>query len=165
MLVYRIGSSRYPANDGNGAAQYGGRWNHKGVPLIYAAESRALCALEILAAGRELANDYISIPIEVPDDIRRRILSITDLPEGWNSAEHGESTRELGTAWADSMETAILVVPSAVLPRERNYLINPQHPDFSRITFHGAEPFSFDKRLTTHGQIAAFKKETRSKPE
>ncbi|MGA2113277.1 MAG: RES domain-containing protein [Bryobacteraceae bacterium] len=147
MLVYRIGSSRYPANDGNGAAQYGGRWNHKGVPVIYAAESRALCALEILASGRELANDYISIPIEVPDDIPCRILRATELPEGWNAAEHGNSTRELGTAWADSNETVVLVVPSAVLPRERNYLINPRHAGFSRITFHDAEPFSFDSRL------------------
>ena len=64
-------------------------------------------------------------------------------------AEHADSTRELGTTWADAMETVLLVVPSTVLPRERNYLINPQHPDFSRITFHEAEPFSFDKRLTT----------------
>src|SRR5437867_1482653 len=88
MLVYRIGSSRYPANDGRDAAQYGGRWNHKGTPLIYAAESRALCALEILAGGSELANDCSSIPIEVPDDIPCRILSTTELPEGWNSAEH-----------------------------------------------------------------------------
>ena len=161
MLVYRIGSSRYPANDGNGAAQYGGRWNHKGLPLIYATESRALCALEILAAGHEFANDYIAIPIEIPDDITRRVLSITELPQGWNSAEHGNSTRELGTTWAHSMETVILVVPSAVLPREQNYLINPQHPDFGRVTFHDAETFFFDQRLTTHGQIGAVKEKAR----
>jgi RES domain-containing protein len=107
-----------------------------------------LCALEILASGRELAKDYTAIPIEVPDDIPCRILSIPELTQGWDSAEHANSTRELGTTWADARETAILVVPSAVLPRERNYLINPRHPDFSRITFHEAEPFSFDKRLT-----------------
>jgi RES domain-containing protein len=148
MFVYRIGSSRYPANDGNGAALYGGRWNHKGTPLIYAAENRALCALEILAGGRELANDYISIPIEIPDDIPCRTLSIPELPQGWDSAEHANSTRDLGTTWAGAKETVVLVVPSAVLPRERNYLINPRHPDFSRIIFHEAEPFSFDRRLT-----------------
>ncbi len=151
MFVYRIGSNRYPANDGKGAARFGGRWNQKGVPLIYAAESRALCALEILAGSREFADDYISIPIEVPDDLPCRILTSAELPEGWDSAGHGNSTRELGTTWANSMETAILVVPSAVLPRERNYLINPRHPDFSRVAFHDAEPFFFDKRLTAHG--------------
>jgi RES domain-containing protein len=110
-----------------------------------------LCALEILAAGREFANDYISIPIEVPDDLPVRILPIAELPVGWDSPEQGNSTRELGTTWANSTETAILVVPSAVLPRERNYLINPRHPDFSRIIFHDAEPFFFDKRLMKHG--------------
>jgi RES domain-containing protein len=77
-------------------------------------------------------------------------LSITELPEGWDAAEHPTSIRELGTAWAAAKETVVLAVPSAVLPRERNYLINPQHPDFSRIVFHEAEPFSFDRRLT-HG--------------
>ncbi len=61
MRVYRIGSSRYPANDGKGAARFGGRWKHKNIPLVYAAESRALCALGILAASREFAEDYISI--------------------------------------------------------------------------------------------------------
>jgi len=115
MLVYRIGSSRYAANDGKGAAQFGGRWNHKGVPLIYAAESRALCALEILAGGREFAHDFTSITIEVPDDLPVRILPIAELPAGWDSPEQGTGTRELGTTWANATETAILVVPSAVL--------------------------------------------------
>ena len=147
MVVYRIGSSRYPANDGEGAAHYGGRWNRKGTPLIYAAESRALCALEILAGSRELAGDYISVPIEFPDDIASRVLSSSELPQDWNSSEHKDSTRELGTTWADAKETAVLVVPSVVIPRERNYLINPRHPAFSRITFHEAEPFCFDERL------------------
>ena len=149
MLVYRIGSRRYTANDGSGAARFGGRWNHVGIPMIYAAESRALCALEILAGSRELANDYISIPIEIPSEIPFRILSSEELPESWNSAQHPNSTRELGTAWALSKSTAILLVPSAVLPRECNYLINPQHPDFLRIIFHAAESFDFDERLTT----------------
>lgn len=153
MLVYRIGSSRYPANDGKGAARFGGRWNQKGIPLIYAAESRALCALEILAGSREFADDYVSIPIEIPEDLPHRGLTAAELPEGWDSAEHADSTRVLGTTWANSMETAILVVPSAVLPRERNYLINPRHPDFSRIVFHDAEPFFFDRRLTTHRKV------------
>ena len=69
MVVYRLGSGRYPANDGLGASLYGGRWNHKGTPVIYTAASRALCALEILANADELAGDYLFTPIEVPDDL------------------------------------------------------------------------------------------------
>jgi hypothetical protein len=77
-----------------------------------------LCALEILAGGREWANDYISIPIEVPDDLPCPTLSMAELSEGWDAAEHSNGTRELGTAWAAAKETVVLVVPSAVLPRE-----------------------------------------------
>src|ERR1039457_2328738 len=69
MLIYRLGSGRYPPNDGLGASLYGGRWNHKGTPAIYAAASRALCALEVLANANELAGDYIATPIELPDDL------------------------------------------------------------------------------------------------
>jgi hypothetical protein len=67
MIVYRFASRRYPGNDGLGASLYGGRWNHKGTPVIYAAASRALCALEILANAGELASDYVVIPIDLPD--------------------------------------------------------------------------------------------------
>ncbi|HEY3742216.1 MAG TPA: RES domain-containing protein [Bryobacteraceae bacterium] len=152
MIIFRIGSRRYPANDGAGSAKFGGRWNHKGISVIYAAESRALCALEILANNRELANDYIAVPIEISDDVPRTILSVEEMPRGWNSSEHSSGTRDLGTAWVTANETAALVVPSAVLPRERNYLLNPQHPEFKRIVFHEPEPFYFDERLALRTQ-------------
>jgi RES domain-containing protein len=69
MQIYRLGSSRYPQNDGLGASLYGGRWNHKGTPVIYGAASRALCALEVLANADELAADYVVTPIQIPDDL------------------------------------------------------------------------------------------------
>lgn len=85
MLVFRLSSRRYRANDGLGASLYGGRWNHKGTAVIYAAESRALCALEILANADELADDYIATPIEIPEDIAFTVVSVADLPAEWNS--------------------------------------------------------------------------------
>ena len=69
MLIYRLGSSRYPANDGLGASIYGGRWNRKGTPVIYAAASRALCALEVLANANELGGDYVVTPIELKEQL------------------------------------------------------------------------------------------------
>jgi RES domain-containing protein len=147
VLIHRIASLRYPVNDGQGAAKFGGRWNFKGTPIIYASESRALCALEILANKRELAGDYIAIPIEVPDDLRRTVLEVRDLPEHWDAAESTDATRELGTKWTAAVETAILEVPSAVIPRERTYLLNPRHADFVRIRFLAPESFRFDPRL------------------
>ena len=67
MLVFRIVSGRYPANDGQGAARYGGRWNRKDIPLVYTGASRALRALEILAGSRALASDYVAVRIEIPE--------------------------------------------------------------------------------------------------
>src|SRR5580704_16842676 len=141
MLVYRLGSKRYPANDGLGASLYGGRWNHKGTPVIYTAASRALCALEILANADELAGDYVVTPIEVPDDLKLTYRSAENLPLNWNSPQPALETRDIGTDWANSLATAILIVPSAVLPRESNYLLNPRHQDFARINFLSPEPF------------------------
>jgi RES domain-containing protein len=136
-----------------GASLFGGRWNHKGTPVIYAAESRALCALEVLANADELAADYISIEIEIPDDVLIMELSlyprpgVPALPPGWNSNPSIDATRDIGTNWAKALKNAVLLVPSAVIPRERNYILNPAHPEFGKIRFATPEPFYFDKRL------------------
>lgn len=147
VTVYRIGSSRHPANDGTGASLYGGRWNHKGTSIIYTAESRALCALEVLANADELADDYVATPIEVPDGIAVTVLAISGLPMAWDESEPIDATRDIGTNWAKGLATAVLSVPSAVIPRERNYILNPAHPDFARNRFFDPEPFYFDDRL------------------
>jgi len=147
VRVFRLGSRRFPANDGLGASLYGGRWNHKGTPVIYTAESRALCALEVLANADELADDYVATPIEEPDDLFVRVISIDNLPAGWDANEPLDATRDVGTNWAKELATVVLSVPSAVIPRERKYLLNPAHPDFARFRFHSPEPFYFDNRL------------------
>jgi RES domain-containing protein len=147
MVVYRLGSGRYPANDGLGASLYGGRWNHKGTPVIYAAESRALCALEVLANADELADDYMITPIELPDDLGVTTLSIETLPLDWDAGQSTHQTADIGTAWANSLASPVLVVPSAVIPREHNYILNPRHADFSKVHFFRPEPFYFDDRF------------------
>jgi hypothetical protein len=116
--------------------------------VIYAAASRALCALEVLANAGELADDYVVTPIEVPDELEVKTLSIESLPSNWGAAQAGTDTADIGTAWAERLETAILVVPSAIIPRESNYLLNPRHPEFSKIRFLTPEPFTFDARLS-----------------
>ena len=145
MVIYRLGSGRYPANDGLGASLYGGRWNHKGTAVIYAAASRALCALEVLANANELAVNYIVTPIEVPEDLGKTALSVETLPSGWDAVQSITATADIGTDWANSSTTS--VVPSAVIRREQNYILNPRHPDFAKICFLSPEPFYFDDRL------------------
>jgi len=145
MLIYRLGSSRYPTNTAGGNA---GRWNHRGTKVIYAASTISLCALEVLASrSRFIGADCISVPIEIPDDLNVRTLEPKDLPPNWTTYPHPMETRDMGTGWIDLAETAVLSVPSALIASERNYILNPSHPDFSRIRFGPALPFTFDARL------------------
>jgi RES domain-containing protein len=130
-----------------GASLYGGRWNHKGNAVIYTAESRSLCALEILANADELADDYVVTPIDVPDELAVKVISIAELATGWDASEATDVTRDIDTNWVKALATALLSVPSAVIPRERNFILNPSHPDFSRIRFSNPELFYFDDRL------------------
>jgi RES domain-containing protein len=140
VIVFRLTSRRYLANDGLGASLYGGRWNHKGTAVIYAAESRALCALEVLVNSDELAGDYVAITIDVPDEIAVQVIS--------EASAATDATCHIGTEWAGGLATAVLSVPSAVIPQERNNILNPAHPDFARIVCATPEPFAFDERLS-----------------
>ena len=102
----------------------------------------------VLVNAEELADDYISISIEISDDLPITSLSVADLPSGWDAYPSIDATRDIGTNWAKGLTTAVLSVPSAVIPRERNYILNPAHPEFARIRFSSPEPFYFDDRLS-----------------
>ena len=115
--------------------------------MVYSAESLALCALEVIVNVNELADDYVSISIEIPNDLEITSRSVADLPSGWDAYPSIDATREIGTNWANGLTTVVLSVPSAVIPRERNYILNPAHPDFPRIRFESPELFYFDDRL------------------
>ncbi|HXM43415.1 MAG TPA: RES domain-containing protein [Bryobacteraceae bacterium] len=147
MTADRICKAKYPANDGEGARVHGGRWNHKGTPMIYCGQTASLAALEVLATSAGLPSNMVIIQAWIPDTMKIKKLQRADLPGDWNSAVPSDSTRDIGTDWAASMETAVLSVPSAVVDREKNYLINPRHRDFGLITFSAPEPFNFDPRL------------------
>lgn len=147
MTVYRICKAKYPANDGEGARLAGGRWNHKGTPLVYCGATASLCALEVLAHSAKLPADMIVIGAGIPKSVSIRTIEETDLPANWRGPVATRKTKDIGTSWAKSGATAVLSVPSVVVPNERNYLLNPAHPDFSKIRFSTPKPFVFDKRL------------------
>jgi RES domain-containing protein len=147
LTVYRICKAKYPANDGEGARLAGGRWNHKGTPLVYCGATASLCALEVLAHSAKLPADMIVIGARIPKSVSIRTIEETDLPANWSGPVATKKTKEIGTGWAKSGATAVLSVPSVVVPNERNYLLNPAHPDFSKIRFSAPKPFVFDKRL------------------
>jgi RES domain-containing protein len=88
----------------------------------------------------------VEIKSDLPEDLVE-FLRDSDLPSDWNSLADAESTKDIGTDWAKSRRTVVLSVPSVVVPQERNFLLNPRHPEFSKITFHPPKPFVFDPRL------------------
>lgn len=103
--------------------------------------------MEPLCNANELAGDSVVTPVEVPEDLPAVTLSIENLPEDWGAVRPAPETADIGTQWARRRDTAVLIVPSAVIPRETNYLLNPLHPEFSKVRFLDPEPFRFDVRL------------------
>lgn len=86
-------------------------------------------------------------PIELSDHLPAITLPIESLPSDWDAAQPTSVTADIGTDWALKLQTVLLVVPSAVIAQEQNYILNPRHPDFSKVHFLAAEPFHFDERL------------------
>jgi RES domain-containing protein len=118
---------------GEGARLYGGRWNPKGVPLVYTAESQALAVLEILVQDEPLRARYVLIPAYIPDELAVDRITVDQLPPDWRSPEVRGELQKRGADWIRSGASAVLAVPSAVIPAETNYLLNPEHSDFARI--------------------------------
>ncbi|MEI6750273.1 MAG: RES family NAD+ phosphorylase [Bacteroidota bacterium] len=149
MIVYRLSKSKYSRDlSGKGAERSGGRWNSKGIAMVYTSESRALSTTEI-AVHTPLGNipkDYEIVSIEIPEDLIGEV-DINSLPSGWNSILHSRMTQEIGDRFISENNFLVLKVPSAVVPGDHNYLINPNHRDISKIKILLVERFSFDERL------------------
>lgn len=132
-----------------GARQYPGRWNHAGTAVVYAAGSLSLMLLEALAHfDTDTAPPrFVFFEVEIPDDVAVRRVTERELHKNWRSWPHPKGTRDLGTAWAESGTTAILIVPSALVPQEDNVILNPGHGDFKRLRIGAAQPIQLDTRL------------------
>lgn len=148
--VYRLSKSRYSHDlSGRGAEIGGGRWNSKGVAMLYTSESRALCTTEI-AVHTPLGNvptDYDLVTIEIADIAAIKEVYHTDLPADWKSLPHANATQEIGDQFIAEGQYLVLKVPSAVVQGDNNYLINPYHQDFGKVRVINIEPFEFDERL------------------
>ena len=148
--MWRLCAAKYrdTAFSGDGARLYGGRWSPPGIAVVYAAESRALAVVEILANvdDAEVLFDvaWVVVSAEIPAGM---IESPTRLPDSWRQFPHPVETQTLGSEWARAGKFAALRVPSAVVPGEFNYLLNPAHADFKRVKIGSPESFAFDPRL------------------
>lgn len=154
-VSYRIGTDTpdYEANDlsGKGAGITGGRWNERGVAVVYAADSRSLACLETLvhlAAGGLPFNRYL-VEISIPRPLWDAAQTMTpaDLPVGWDAEPAGRASTGFGTAWLRGGRSAVLVVPSVIVAEEFCVLLNPAHPDSTRIGAVKSRRWLYDPRL------------------
>jgi RES domain-containing protein len=119
------------------------------VAVVYTSATLSLAALEYFV-NLEFAtapNDLVAVPAGIPDGVSRAEVEGSALPSNWRAYPAPDRLADLGSAWAASNRSAVLVVPSAVIPAERNYVLNPGHPEFRAIRVGTAEPFAFDPRM------------------
>ena len=134
---------------GIGAAIDGARWNSPGTKIIYTTDSRALALAELsvhLTAGL-IFDDYVMLTIQIPDDISIEELDPKTLPSNWNQHPYTKLTQKTGNDFILRNTSPVLKTPSAVVPGDFNYLINPAHPDFKKINILETVDFPFDDRL------------------
>jgi RES domain-containing protein len=148
MQIYRIGDERHPLWDGTGAALVGGRWNSPGRQVIYGSLSFACAMLEILAHANigRVPLTHRFLVASVPDDITVERHSAASLPVGWD-VDNSSSARSFGDMWLAEARSAVLLVPSVVARLESNALVNPLHPDATRLKISASEKVVWDKRL------------------
>ncbi|MCB2193900.1 MAG: RES domain-containing protein [Deltaproteobacteria bacterium] len=152
-LAWRLVKKRHSSTafDGQGARLFGGRWNHQGIEAVYLADSLALAALEqFIHLGPDgAALEYAFFTVNIPDSVAIERLDPMRLPPDWREEPPGDAGKDLGTGCLRKSAAALLQVPSALMPRPHgyNYLLNPRHPDFTKLKIVGPQPFSFDPRM------------------
>ena len=148
MIVWRLARLAHVKLDGEGARLAGGRWNTRGRPAVYTSSRLSLAALELLVHTDVplVPPDLVACEIEIPDTIAIESVELADLPKEWRRP--GDPTcQSIGNSWLAEERTAVLRVPSAVVPEESNYIINPSHPAAKAIEIIGRRKFDFDSRL------------------
>jgi RES domain-containing protein len=155
MRVWRIATDTpdYVADDltGTGARITGGRWNRPGQPVIYCASSPSLACLETLVhlgTGSLPMNRYL-VAIDIPDAVRDagRTETPSSLPVGWDATPAGKVSLDVGDAWLSARLSAVLVLPSSIVPEDPIILVNPRHPDSASLTAVKLRRWLYDPRL------------------
>ncbi len=136
------------AFDGEGARLYGGRWNSPGAPVVYTAQSESLAALELLVHLQATwsLRSYCSIPVDF-DDALVASVDPAALPPDWRDSPAPSALQQIGDQWVAAQGSVVLQVPSAIVPNELDFILNPRHPDFGRLVVGPPSGFELDPRL------------------
>jgi RES domain-containing protein len=150
-MVWRILRRPYADDpfNGEGSYRYGGRWSSPGTRLAYSSQNLSLAMLEYFVHidRRNAPADLVVVSAVVPDEVSRITVSPNQLQAGWRSTPAPEGLTAHGDEFITNGLACVLIVPSAINPRESNWLIHPLHPDFKKIRIGEAEPFAYDSRL------------------
>jgi RES domain-containing protein len=150
VIVYRICRTQNVKDlSGTGARLFGGRWNYKGVNVVYASESRALATLEYLVhVPLSLVPADLSLAaIKIPGSVVPKKILLSKLPRNWRDYPAPSKLAKIGSDWVLSNETLLLRVPSAVVKEEFNLLLNPAHRDMKLVKIVDVEKYNLDERL------------------
>jgi RES domain-containing protein len=151
LTVFRLGKARYRATlfSGDGGLYASGRWTLRGHPAVYTSGSISLAVLEYTVNYRR--RGWVPATVlgqaTIPTNVRVETVSMSRLPSTWFAADPPPELQTVGEDWLKRADSAVLKVPSAVVIEEWNYLLNPLHPDFRKLRFSVARPFSFDRRV------------------
>lgn len=155
VSVWRIGTDTpdYTADDlsGTGAKVGGGRWNRAGTPVLYCASNIALACLETFVHinTRTLPMNRYLVRINIPHEVwaTAEVIDHVTAPVGWDAEPQGRVSLDVGKGWIEHAASALLLVPSVVVPEEHNVLINPAHPDAAKITAAKVRKWLYDPRM------------------
>ena len=149
LIAWRIVREKHLATafSGLGAAEFGGRWNLPGTRIVYTSQSLALAALELIVhLNPPVYPHYKAFRIQF-DESLIETFPLYQLPSDWAAEPPSLTTQRLGSRWAAESRTVALAVPSAIVPAETNFLINPMHPDYARVNIGPPQDFTLDRRL------------------
>lgn len=147
VTCFRIADNRYTIFSGDGAQRIGGRWNLVGKPVIYASQnlSCAMVELRVHLNGIPLPNTHKFIEITSSSEVSTEKLSLKEF-KTWDINNDSDS-KEYGNKWLEEQRSLILIVPSIVIPQEKNYIINPNHPEFIKLKASKPRALGWDSRL------------------
>jgi RES domain-containing protein len=149
VRLWRLARRAHAACDGEGARQYGSRWTPRGLPVVFTSATLSLAALErFVHLDSDLeAIDLVAIPVDIDDDLPIETVDVNTLPADWRTFPAPPALATVGASWFIAARTAVLAVPSVIVPHERNFALNPTHRDFERLSIGRLAPFSFDPRM------------------
>lgn len=149
MVIWRLSREPYASLEGEGARLYGARWNSVGVPVVCAASHLSLAALEYLVHIdiEDVPSDLVALSIQVPDRASQITLRAEDMPPDWRNVPVPRQCAAVGDDWVGQGDALLLRVPSVLVPEEENVLLNPRHPEATKVGVVGTRRFVFDTRL------------------